>query len=257
MFFFKKIIASFFTPLSLTLEIFLIGIFLLYFTTKQKTGKLLILTGITILVLCSYTPTADILIGPLINQYPPFEYDNSVMPEHMPRSVVVLGAGHSTNPSLPAASRISYDSLVRLMEGIRIYRMIPEGKLLLSGGSASGPISSAQDMAQLARDLGVNERDIIIESESRDTKDEAQIISSMLDDKYFILVTSSSHMPRSMALFTKLGMKPIPAPTRSIEQKLLYRSPNPFFPSSINLQKVELAFHEYLGMIWAKLRNQI
>jgi uncharacterized SAM-binding protein YcdF (DUF218 family) len=257
MFLFKKIIAQFFSPISLTLELFLLGLFLLYFTSRQKAGKALVLFAVMLLAFCSYTPTADILIKPLIKQYPSYGHDNSLMLNQLPKFVVVLGAGHSDNSSLPVVSRIGYDSLVRLIEGIRIYRLIPNGKLLLSGGSTPGTISSAQDMAQLARELGVIEKDIIIESESRDTKDEAQIISTIAGTERFVLVTSSSHMPRSMALFKKHGMNPIPAPTRSIEERIYYRGPNPFFPSSVNLEKAEMAFHEYLGIIWAKLRRQI
>lgn len=257
MFFIKNIVAQFLSPISLTLELFVIGLFLVFFTSRQKTGKMLIISGVVILAFCSYTPTVDILIKPLKERYPPYRYDNSLMVNQMPKVIVVLGAGYTSIPSMPIVSRINYDSLFRLVEGIRIYRMIPEGKLLLSGGSALGSRSSAQDMAQLAEELGVNEKDIIVESRSRDTKDEAEIIKSIIGNEKFILVTSTSHMPRSMALFSKLGMNLIPAPTRSIEERILYSGPNPFFPSSVNLQKSEMAFHEYLGIIWAKLRNQI
>jgi uncharacterized SAM-binding protein YcdF (DUF218 family) len=257
MFLFKKIISQFFYPISLNLMLLSWGLFLLFFTSKQKFGKILILMGVIILAFCSFTPTADILIKPFKERYPPYRYDNSLMLNPMPKLIVVLGAGYNSNPSLPIASRIGYDSLVRLVEGIRIYRMIPDGKLLLSGGSALGTVSSAMDMAELAIELGVNEKDIVIESKSKDTEDQAQIKNSIIGDERFILVTSSSHMPRSMALFSKLGMKPVPAPTISIEEKLLNHSPNPFIPSSISLEKSEMAFHEYLGIVWAKLRKQI
>ena len=256
MFAFKKIAAQFLSPLSLTLELFVIGLFLVILTSWQKTGKTLIIAGAVILAFCSYTPTADILIESLKQQYPVYNQENALGPDQMPKLVVVLGAGVS-HSSLPVVSRLGNDSMLRLIEGIRIYRMIHDGKLLLSGGTNSGSISSARDMAQLAQELGVNEQNIIIESNSVDTKDQAQIINSIIGDERFVLVTSASHMSRSMALFEKQGMKPIPAPTRSIENKLLNRGPNPFFPSSINLQKAEMAFHEYLGIIWAKLRNQI
>jgi uncharacterized SAM-binding protein YcdF (DUF218 family) len=257
MFLLKNIISQLFTPVSLSLEISVAGLLLLYLTSKQKTGKALVLTGVSLLAFCSYTTTSDILIGPLIKKYPPYEHDNQTIQNQEAKIIVVLGAGHKSDSSLPISSRISYDSMVRLIEGIRIYRMIPKGKLLLSGGSEPGTISSAQDMAQLAKELGVNEKDIIIESKSRDTQDEAYIIRSMIGEAGFVLVTSSVHMPRSMALFRKYGMNPIPAPTISIEESLVYSTPNSFFPSYINLQKSEMAFHEYLGIIWAKLRMQI
>jgi len=36
------------------------------------------------------------------------------------------------------------------------------------------------------------------ESESKDTKDEARLIKEMVGDDKFVLVTSASHMPRSV-----------------------------------------------------------
>lgn len=257
MFAFKKLTALFLSPLSLTLELLVIGLLLVLFTSRQKTGKAMIVSGAAILAFCSYTPTSDILIDSLRNQYPAYRLDNELTPDQMPKMVVVLSGGHVTKPSLPVLSRLGYETLSRLIEGIRIYRLIPEGKLLLSGGTTAGSISSAEEMAQLAYELGVNKQDIIIDTKSVDTKDQAQIIKSMIGDEQFILVTSSSHMPRSMALFTKLGMTPIPAPTQSTEERILISGPNPYFPYSINLEKSEMAIHEYLGILWAKLRNQI
>ena len=200
---------------------------------------------------------AHMFINHLKVQYPSSVHDISLDTGTMPEYIAVLGAGYTSTGSTPIASRIGYDSLVRVVEGIRLHRLIPGSKLILSGGSKPGTISSAEDMAQLARELGVNVHDIIIEKTSRDTKDEADIIKTIIGTDRFILVTSASHMPRSMALFRNLGMNPIPAPTRSIESRILYRGPNPFFPAAINIEKVEMAFHEYLGMIWAKLRGQI
>ena len=34
-------------------------------------------------------------------------------------------------------------------------------------------------------------------------------------------------------------------------------SPGMFFPGASALRKAEIAFHEYLGMAWAKIRGQI
>jgi hypothetical protein len=55
--------------------------------------------------------------------------------------------------------------------------------------------------------------DIILRSLSKDTKDQAIHIRKILDNNSFILVTSASHMPRSIVLFRKQGLQPIPAPT--------------------------------------------
>lgn len=258
MFFFKKIMAQFFSPLSIIILILFAGLILLLFTSKNKIGKILVLLGVMIFIFCSFGTTSDILIRPLENKYIPIDNNKFVSSlEQLPKVVVVLGGGHSSSQRLPITSQISSDSLTRLVEGIRIYRKIPGSKLLLSGGSVVDPVPEADVMAQIAMSLGVKEQDIIKESKSRDTKDQAMILSSMLDDDYFILVTSASHMPRTVALFRNLNMKPLPAPTMHLVNDRKYQTSDRFFPSSRNLYKSERAFHEYLGTAWAKLRRQL
>lgn len=257
MFILKKTAAQFLSPLSIILIFLCGGLYLLIFTSRQKHANVLLLTGTLLLMIISYTTTADIILNPLMKAYTSYTGYESLHVEELPRVVVVLGAGYNSHPSMPVVSRIGYDSLVRLIEGIKVFRMLSEGKLLLSGGSDTGSISSAKDMAELAVALGVNKDDIMIESRSRDTHDQAEIIKSMVKEDSFILVTSSSHMPRAIALFQKEGLHPIPVPTRSIEDKIMMKGPNPYFPSSNNIQKVEMALHEYLGIAWAWLKDQI
>jgi uncharacterized SAM-binding protein YcdF (DUF218 family) len=64
-------------------------------------------------------------------------------------------------------------------------------------------------------------------------------------------------MPRAVALFERLGMEPIPAPTDFWIKKRQGLSPGMFFPSADGLRKAERAFYEYMGVVWSKLRGQI
>lgn len=171
--------------------------------------------------------------------------------------MLVLGGGHISDAELPITSQINNISLVRLIEGIRIYRKHTGSKLILSGGSGFDPIPNAKIMANIAMELGVNEKDIIVESKSKDTKDEAKLIKPIVDNKPFILVTCASHMHRSILMFKKLGMNPIPAPTGHKVKNRRSPSFGSFFPNALNLHKSERAFYEYLGILWAKLRGQI
>ena len=82
----------------------------------------------------------------------------------------------------------------------------------MSGGGAFDPVYEAEVMARVAREMGIPESDIILETKSIDTKDEARFIKPIVGNEPFVLVTTASHMPRSIALFKKLGMDPIPSP---------------------------------------------
>jgi uncharacterized SAM-binding protein YcdF (DUF218 family) len=262
MFILKKIISGFLSPLPLSLLLSFLGLYLLWFTTKQKVGKILVSVGLAILTLFSYHGIADKLLRPLERQYDTFEIkSSSAVPETEDESpiqfIVVLAGGHTSDPELPLLSQINTSPLVRLMEGIRIYRKFPGAKLLLSGGGAFDPISEAEVMARVAREMGVPEKDIILESKSKDTKDEALFIKPIVGNEPFVLVTTASHIPRSMALFKKLGMNPIPSPIGHSVKDRQGLSHYSFFPSTGNLIKTELAIHEYLGMTWAKFRGQM
>ncbi len=261
MFILKKIISGFLSPLTLSLLLLFLGLYLLWFTSKQKAGKILVSAGLVILTLFSYSVIGDKLLRPLEREYNSFEMKGSssvskTENESAIKYVVVLGGGHSSDPELPLLSQIGRGSLVRLIEGIRIYRKYPGAKLLLSGGSVFDPVPEAEVLARVAIETGVPEKDIILESKSKDTKDEAMFIKPIVGNEPFVLVTTASHMPRSMALFKKLGMKPIPSPIGHRVSERQGLSPHSFFPSTGNLFRSEMAIHEYLGLTWSKLRGQ-
>ncbi|MBA7705698.1 hypothetical protein ES703_114534 [subsurface metagenome] len=75
------------------------------------------------------------------------------------------------------------ESLQRLVEGIRLYNLLPGSRLILSGGTAFGDITSAEVMKQVALEVGVPENDILMEPDSMDTKDELDRKMTVIDLK--------------------------------------------------------------------------
>lgn len=217
-----------------------------------------------VLLIFSYGAIPNALLATLERKYKAYPTEISLK-ENASESirepikyVVVLGGGHTSDPNLPLTGQIGKETLIRLTEGILIHRKNAGSKLILSGGSVYDPVANATIMAELAIQLGVNRSAIITEAESKDTKDEARIIRGIVGNNLFVLVTSASHMPRSMAMFKRFGMDPIPAPTgHNIKKSQGTRSPGSFFPKASNLRKAEKTVYEYLGIIWAKLRGQI
>ncbi|MEA3428477.1 MAG: envelope biogenesis factor ElyC [Thermodesulfobacteriota bacterium] len=254
MFLFKKIVAPLFFPLSIILEILILGIFLLWFTGRQKTGKMVVFAGVLLLALFSYTSMSEVCLRPLEYKYPPLVDLHQFSDV---KWVVVLGGGHNSDSNLPVTSQISESSLSRLVEGIRIHRLLPKSKLILSGGGVYDPMSESKVMADVAEVMGIGGNKVVLEELSKDTKDQARLIHKIVGDERFILVTSASHIPRSMALFQKSGMKPIAAPADYSVKKRHRISPGVFFPNADSLRKMERVFYEYLGLGWAWLLGQI
>jgi len=254
MFLFKKIVAPLFFPVSVVLFVLVLGSFLLIWSRRKKTGKVLILIGVLLLGALSYEAVSEKLLRPLEYTYPPLI--RAVTMGDI-RWIVVLGGGHTSDQRLPVTDQVSDLSLIRLVEGIRLHREIPKSKLILSGGRVFDPASEATAMAKVAIAIGVEKEDLVLEEDSKDTEDQARFIHGLLKQEPFILVTSASHMPRSMILFKRLGMHPIPAPTEYQVKKRWGISPKRFYPAADGLMKAERAFYEYIGLTWTKMKGII
>ena len=120
--------------------------------------------------------------------------------------IVVLGGTSFTNEM--SASDIWDRSVLRLLEGVRLWKDMPGAKLVLSGGAPS----SAEVMAVLPMRLQVPRESLILETRALDTDDEANLFKPIVGDTPFALVTSASHIPRALRLFRSNGMNPLPCP---------------------------------------------
>ena len=252
LFIIKKIISAFLLPLPFIVLILTVGLLLLWFTKKQKSGKIIITIGLFLLIVLGLRPVTDRIILPLENSFPKY-----VKTQKIPdvKYIAVLGAGQLFEKKVPVSSYLPPAAIFRLIEGIRIYKENQGSKLIFSGYGGSNKISCAEVMAEVAELLGVPEKDIIQEPDPKDTHDEAIAIHKIVNDEPFVLVTSAAHMKRSVLLFKKQGMNPIPAPTDYLaRQKVNFHIP---LPNSGSFRKVESAIHEYLGIIWAKIRGFI
>jgi len=101
--------------------------------------------------------------------------------------------------------------------------------------------------------LGVKPDDVVVEAEARDTQEEAYNIRSIVKKESFFLVTSASHMPRAMVIFTQLGMHPLPAPATYLAKRSGVWRPGSLHPSAYNLISVQRSFYEYIGLTWLTL----
>jgi uncharacterized SAM-binding protein YcdF (DUF218 family) len=260
MFLMKKILSLFFYPLSVCSLLLIIGLFLLWFTRRQRGGRIMVSAGAVLLLVLSYGSIPDRLLRPLENRYPPLflsSGSDDAVRHATPaiKRIVVLGGDHVADPLKPATSQLRPTAMVRVVEAVRIYRELPGSRLVFSGGPVTDPESEV--MASVARGLGVSDQDIDLESAAMDTEEEARLLQPMLGSERFILVTSAAHLPRSMALFQKLNMNPIPAPAGYLALRRQGVNAYSFFPDPDSLIKWGVVIHEYLGMGWSKLRGRI
>jgi uncharacterized SAM-binding protein YcdF (DUF218 family) len=251
MFLLKKIVSRFLFPLPLSLEFLLVGLFLLWFTRRQRAGKALVTCGTLLLLGLSNIFSSNALLRPLEHRYPPFAVGRAGAGASAVTFIAVLGGWADDDPDVPITSHISPDLMVRLIEGVRLHREIPGSKLILSGDKGS-----AEGMTEMAEALGASADDILRLSAPRDTEEEGQQIAPIVGSHQLILVTSASHMPRAMGLLRKRGLQPIAAPTDFLAPGHRLE-PDDFVPDAYKLFKSQIAVYEYLGLAWETLRGKI
>jgi len=253
MFLFKKLVAPLLFPLPLCLLLMAAGLALLWFTRRQKAGRIVVTSGFVILVVLSYGAVSTPVMRSLERGYAsPAAADVA-----QAKWVVVLGGGSYADSSVPPGARLTGATLNRLVEGIRLHRQIPGSRLLLSGAPVFGSGSDAQIMLAVALGLGIAPEGIVLDDASPDTETQAVNVARITKGEAFVLVTSANHMPRAVGLFTKAGLNPVPAPTHYLAPARGGVAPGDFYPNVNALALAQVVWNEYLGRAWATLRSRI
>ncbi|MFO7811450.1 MAG: ElyC/SanA/YdcF family protein [Pelovirga sp.] len=250
LFLLKKILGDFLTPVPITLLLLLLAVPSLLRRKNRWFGIVCVVVATALLFVSSYAPLSSRWIADLETRYPAYEQGSS-----SPDVIAVLGSWHQTVADQPLTSELSATAIVRLTEGIRIYRQNPGSRLIFTGyhGMNPDPVAYPEKLRELALALGVPDEDILTFVGPRDTAEEAQLIAELFADAELVLVTSATHMPRSMELFRGAGLEPTPAPTGHLSKptRRLWR-----FPDGEALARTDALIHEHLGMLWARLMGQ-
>jgi uncharacterized SAM-binding protein YcdF (DUF218 family) len=214
----------------------------LRFAGRRRVAFVVGLGAVAIAYLGSIALVGDALCEPLEYRYPGLDAGTSLVGV---RHVVVLGTGFSPAPGRPVTAALDQDGLVRLVEGVRIYRTLPDARLVVSGGASPPGVPSAYGYAELARGLGIDAQRMDVLDKPRDTREEAQAIRNLLGSSPFVLVTTAVHMTRAMRLMMRAGLHPIPAATGQTVESHGWRR---YVPTGRALRTTERALHEYAGL---------
>lgn len=247
-----KLIEPFLLPPGLFVLLLLAVGTLLLLRRRARLEGWITLAAAVVLWLISTSVIGELLIAPLENAYPPPDSAEACWGD----AVVVLGGGTvSSSPAEAGRPALTEESTGRLAYGVRLARQtaLP---VIFTGGRAMGRRdrpSEAEAAEIVATDLGIAAERFFRESRSRTTWENARYVAEDFETAAPLLVTSAWHMPRAVYSFRQHGIEPVPAPT-------LYRSdPAPplltdFLPSPGGLEKSTLALHEYLGILYYRLR---
>lgn len=244
MFWVKKVVSQAIMPIPFILLLLLLSLLV---WRKPRLAKWAIGGAFSLLLVLSSQLSVDYLVKPLETQYP----INST-PIAGTCVVMVLGSAHSDIPGATAVQSLSAVALARLTEGLRQLQLGQDCILVVSGWE--GELTQhphAEVMAKAAVELGVDASRIVQLPLPRDTIEEAHYFKEHFGNQAVRLVTSASHMPRSMAIFSGQGLTASAAPTD-------FRARDGFYwrLTADNLLASQRAIHEYIGRLWLWIKQE-
>jgi len=235
----------------------LIGFFLLWWRWgKLKKGKRRIAVAfLVLLIYATSTPFLPMKLNAYLeDQFPPLE--TGKLNTNLRYNILVLGGGMGYDDRLPATSLLEPVMLVRLVEGIRVYRTLPNSILITSGYSSIGKKPQAEVAQEAAVLLGVDSSRTRHQSKPSTTMEEAaEYVRVFGREAPLVLATSATHMPRAVYFFKKAGVKTIyPAPTFYRVKRQNPISWRHFLqPGFQYWGDIQASLHEIAGMIFARL----
>lgn len=237
----------FVVPSNLVLLIGVIGVVLSLLPRWRRVGPYFLIGAVILLLILSSGKTATALSSPL-----EYAYLKAPTPDaHSPaKAIVILSAYATDDPNMPLSTRPNSSAMFRIVEAVHLWRACQQCTVIVTGMNPTIKV-----MGESLAALGVPSGQIRVDGEATNTAESAVNLRASLGDQAFYLVTSAGHMPRSMGVFLKQGLRPIPAPTEYHVPKNIAEAN--WSPSSLGLYVSDSAMHEHIGILWYRLTGRI
>jgi len=245
----SKILWFFLQPSSAMLILLLIGAGLLW-TRWMKAGRRIVLAAAALLLVTGLSPLGHALILPLEDRFgrPELPMTGGI------DGIIILGGAQNMTITARRKAIAINEAAERLVEATMLARRYPDANILFSGGSDAilgDRESEASGASAILTSLGVSAMRLMLESESRNTYQNALFSKRMALSEgkgIWLLVTSASHMPRAMGTFRKVGfsVKPWPVDYRTRGNEDMFRF---FSKPSQGWRRVDMALREWIGLL--------
>jgi len=229
----------------------LVGSFLLsIFLKNRKYKRWFFFLGIGLLLLF----TNEFLANGLLRwwEVPPVEFNE--MRETYDVGIVLSGV---TSSKKEPNDRVHFSAGAdRVIHTFQLYEKGIIKKILVSGGSgdlADQSYSEAENLYRIFQLFGVSEQDIIVEADSKNTRENALFSAEILNRSFpqgeFLLITSAFHMRRSAACFDAVGIAADPFSTDVRTVDAYYLLPYFWMPGAGAIGNWTILFKEIAGYI--------
>ena len=247
MFFFSKLLSAITQPM-FWLALWWALAFLILMRWRRP-ALIMLWSGLVVLGLLGFRAIPDALLRPLENRYP------VPVAEAIDRyvGIIVLGGAVGHPDSFTAHGQVPLGAAAeRMTVPMGLMRQHPKLELVFSGGEGRLLITGVTE-SELAwvfyQQQGLDMAKVRLEDGSRNTRENAQQVAKLLANRCqepWLLVTSASHMPRSMAEFEAVGCKVTPYP---VDFRTGESTPLTEYSLASSLMRWETALHEWLGLL--------
>jgi uncharacterized SAM-binding protein YcdF (DUF218 family) len=242
-FFLSKILDLLITPINWVFFLLLFCVL----TKNIKIKKYGLVAAVTVLYLCSNYIIVNNLLK-LWENDPVKIADNSVF------DVAIVLTGITDNTRSPQDRIYLNKGAERITTPIILHRKGIIKKILISGGTGSTNAKAEADiLSKFLQDNGIPINDIIVENQSRNTRENALFTKKKLSQypqlKSKLLITSSFHMNRSIACFNKIDIKCTPYPVDFYSSNSNTTIAKVFIPHAASLNYCTKLIHEVSGYI--------
>jgi uncharacterized SAM-binding protein YcdF (DUF218 family) len=227
---------------------------ILIWTGWARWGRRFVSIGAILLLVVGLSPLGNVLILPLEDRFPRADLNRPPPPT----GIIILGGAENRLVGSARKLPTLNEAGERLLEGAILAHRFPDTKIAFSGGVAGilyKADSEAEGAAALLTQLGIARDRLILESDARDTYENAVFLKKELESKgelgpdtRWLLVTSAYHMPRSMGAFRAAGFDVEPWPVDYRTRGPVDRT-RPFDKVSEGLRRVDTATREWAGLL--------
>jgi uncharacterized SAM-binding protein YcdF (DUF218 family) len=215
---------------------------------RKKVASVMLWTGMVIFGLLGFNAVPDVMLRSIENRFPVPNLNQSN--EYL--GVIVLGGATGSPGIYKAHGQVPLgDAAERMTVPIALIRKFPNFELIFSGGEGR-LVPTGTTEAELAgvfyTEQGVDMKRVTLESQARTTRENAIRVAALLGERCkqpWLLVTSASHMPRSMSEFQAVGCNVTAYP---VDFRTGEETPWAEYSMAGSLMAWQTALHEYLGM---------
>jgi uncharacterized SAM-binding protein YcdF (DUF218 family) len=181
-------------------------------------------------------------------------------PKDLPRAdvIVVFGGKTQANRSNWFEPFNRATAIDRIDRAEALYLAGRAPRILLSGSAREGKVSEAQIMARILRQRGIPDSALLLESESRNTSENARFTDITMRGqklKSALLVTSALHMPRALGSLEKRGINVTAAGSTPQIVLPALDAPDIWLPHLRSLDASRTIIKEYLGLLGYWIRG--